>query len=206
MAKHPTTVPVWRAPHLPAMISAMPDSLAGRLLVASPKLVDPNFARSVICVCAHDENGALGVVINRPIEGIDPAALLPEWIALLGPEPVAYAGGPVEREAALGLGLLREPRDVGWTPVTGRLGLVNLGAPPDDFTADLEQMRVFLGYAGWSAGQLDAEIADEAWFVVDATERDPFTHDPHNLWRDVLRRQGGQLAMFAFFPPKPGLN
>jgi putative transcriptional regulator len=184
----------------------MVESLVGRLLVASPKLIDPTFARSVICVCAHDANGALGVVINRPLEGIDPAELLPEWRALLGPEPVAYAGGPVEREAALGLGLLRADGEARWTQVAGRIGLVNLGSSPDELGAELTEMRIFLGYAGWSPGQLDAEVEDDAWFVVDATEHDPFTHEPETLWRDVLRRQGGQLAMFAYFPPKPGLN
>jgi putative transcriptional regulator len=145
-------------------------------------------------------------VINRPLDGVDPAELLPEWRAMLGPEPVAYAGGPVERESAIGLGLLRTKGDAQWTPVTGRLGLVNLGSPPDELGAELAELRIFLGYAGWSPGQLDAEVADEAWFVVEATEHDPFTREPTTLWRDVLRRQTGQLAMFAYFPPKPGLN
>lgn len=184
----------------------MADSLAGRLLVASPKLVDPNFARSVVCLCAHDAGGALGVVLNRPLAGVDIAEHLPEWRAVLGSPPTAFAGGPVEPSAALALGRLRTGTpETGWTPVTSRLGLVDLRSVPDDLR-ELEEVRVFLGYAGWGAGQLEAEIAEEAWFVIPAAESDPFTREPASLWRDVLRRQGGQLAMFAYFPPEPGLN
>lgn len=185
----------------------MAESLAGRLLVASPKLVDANFARTVICVCAHDENGALGVVLNRPIAGVNVAEHLPDWRALLPGPAEPYQGGPVEPEAAIALGLARNRvPDSNWTPVSHRLGLVDLKSRPEDLGAELSALRVFLGYAGWSAGQLDREVADEAWFVVHARDEDAFTDEPSALWREVLRRQGGHLAMFAHFPPKPGLN
>ena len=184
----------------------MADSLAGRLLVASPKLVDPNFARAVVCVCAHDAGGAMGVVLNRPLPGVEVAEHLPEWRAALGDPATAFAGGPVEQSAALALGRLRGAAPgTRWTLITARLGLVDLRSEPRDLD-ELEEMRIFLGYAGWAAGQLEAEIAEDAWFVVAAAESDPFTREPDTLWRDVLRRQGGQLAMFAYFPTEPGLN
>lgn len=184
----------------------MADSLAGRLLVASPKLVDPNFARTVVCVCAHDADGAMGVVLNRPLPGVEVTEHLAEWRGALGGPATAFAGGPVEPSAALALGRIRGAAPgTRWTLITARLGLVALRSEADDL-GGLEEMRIFLGYAGWGAGQLEAEIAEEAWFVVAAAESDPFTRAPDTLWRDVLLRQGGQLAMFAYFPMEPGLN
>lgn len=185
----------------------MADLSAGRLLVASPKLTDPNFARTVICLCAHDENGALGVVLNRPIAGVDIAEHLPDWGGVLAPGAQPFQGGPVEPSAAIALGLLRRGEAATrWTPVTTRLGLVDLKSSPAELGGELEQLRVFLGYAGWTAGQLEAEVAEEAWFVVDGRDEDAFNDDPETLWREVLRREGGQLALFAHFPPTPGLN
>lgn len=185
----------------------MADSLAGRLLVASPRLVDPNFNRAVICLCAHDEDGALGVILNRPMVGVDVGAALPEWRDVLGPEPVAYAGGPVEPSSALALGLLRGAAAARWRPVNHRVGLIDLGSGPAGLgDGELEAMRVFLGYAGWGAGQLESEIAEDAWFVLNVEDTDPFSPEPENLWNHVLRRQGGRLAMFAFFPPTPNAN
>jgi putative transcriptional regulator len=185
----------------------MADFLAGRLLVASPKLVDPTFARSVICVCAHDANGALGVILNRPIAGVDIGEHLPDWAPLLPRNPQPFHGGPVEPEAAIALGLAAAGvPDANWTPVSRRVGLVDLKSHPADLSAEIVALRVFLGYAGWSPGQLEQEVADEAWFVVDELDDDAFTDAPETLWRDVLRRQSGHLAMFAHFPPTPGLN
>jgi putative transcriptional regulator len=70
----------------------------------------------------------------------------------------------------------------------------------------LEAARVFVGYTGWGAGQLESEIEEGAWFVVDVKETDPFTANPDTLYREVLQRQGGQLAMFAYFPPDASQN
>jgi putative transcriptional regulator len=181
------------------------ESLAGKLLVASPKLVDPNFHRSVVYLCGHDENGAFGVIINRPLTDVDVADHLPGWRAAASEPKVLFAGGPVEPSVALGLARPgRTPAPDEWTLLHDGLGLVNLGSSPDE--AGVAEIRVFVGYAGWSAGQLEGEIEEEAWFVVDSTPADPFSPDPAGTWRAVLRRQRGKLAMFAFHPPDPTMN
>jgi putative transcriptional regulator len=94
----------------------------------------------------------------------------------------------------------------GWSPVFGRVGLLNLGGEESVPLDDVSRFRLFGGYSGWGAGQLDAELAEEAWFVVDAAEADPFSDDPESLWRTVLRRQPGKLAMFAYFPDDLKVN
>jgi putative transcriptional regulator len=181
------------------------ESLAGKLLVASPKLVDPNFHRSVVYICGHDEKGAFGVVINRPLMDVDVGDHLPGWREAAAEPKVVFAGGPVEPSIALGLA-----RAVGavagehWTQLRDGLGLVNLGSSPAE--AGVAEIRVFVGHAGWAAGQLEGEIAEEAWFVVDSAPGDLFSADPASAWRDVLRRQRGKLAMFAFHPPDPTVN
>lgn len=185
-------------------------SLSGRLLVAAPRLIDPNFARSVVLVCRHDDDGALGLVLNRPTS-VTVGEALPGWVEPLAPPNVVFLGGPVHPEMAVGLGRLLPERSgradsEEWTPVNERLGLVNLGAPPAAEVGALEQLRVFAGYAGWSAGQLDFEVTSTDWFVVDAQEEDPFTAAPGGLWRRVLHRQRGPVALFADFPPDPSLN
>jgi putative transcriptional regulator len=184
--------------------------LTGRLLVAAPRLVDPNFSRTVVLVCRHDEDGALGLVLNRPTP-VTVAEALPGWVEVLAPPNVVFLGGPVQAEMAVGLGQLLaggagriESDD--WTPIDQHLGLVNLGVSPAAEVGSLERLRVFAGYAGWSAGQLDFEVSSADWFVLPAEEDDPFTAAPGGLWRRVLHRQTGPVALFADFPPDPSLN
>jgi putative transcriptional regulator len=112
----------------------------------------------------------------------------------------------VERTQVFALGLGRVAVDEPWwTRVTAEVGVLHLHRDPADLDG-VEDVRLFAGYAGWSAEQLEAEVAEEAWFVVDALPRDVFTMHPERLWQDVLRRQRGSLAMFALFPPDPSLN
>lgn len=184
----------------------MPDSLAGKLLVATPSLVDPNFARTVVLVCAHDENGAFGVVLNRPLNGFELSEHLPAWESYAKAPPVLFAGGPVDKSVAIGLALKEQDSATGdESPLPGGLALVDLSLPPEEI-AGLRTVRVFIGYSGWGAGQLEQEIEQEAWFVVAADESDPFAGEPEQLWKRVLQRQSGKLAMFAHFPPDPSLN
>lgn len=183
--------------------------LTGRLLIAGPRLIDPNFMRTVVLVCRHDEEGALGLILNRPT-GVPVAEALPDWMEPLAPPNVVFLGGPVQPEMAVGLGRLHQvhagrPDSDDWTPIDDRLGLVNLGAAPAAEVARLERLRVFAGYAGWSAGQLDFEVASGDWFVV-AEQFDAFTAAPEGLWRRALRRQPGTLRLFADFPADPSLN
>jgi putative transcriptional regulator len=179
----------------------------GRLLVATPKLLDPNFERTVVYVCFHDENGSFGLVLNRPVEEVDISDHLPQWGGRVTPPRVPFLGGPVETTAALGLvrGAGGEEPG-GWTPVGAGLGLVNLAHPPEESQVALEDLRIFLGYSGWGGGQLDAEIADGAWLVVDTAAGDLFSAHPEDLWRDVLRRQKGDVALLAFTPRDPRAN
>ena len=191
--------------------------LTGRLLVATPALGDSNFERSVVLILDHDEDGALGVVINRPTP-LDVAEVLPVWQPLATEPGVLFQGGPVALDSALGLALVPGEDDdeepLGWRRVVGRLGLVDLDVPPEVLAAEVSRLRIFAGYAGWGAGQLEDELAEGAWYVVDARfggsapddPGDAFTEQPEALWRTVLRRQGGDLAMVSTYLDDPSLN
>lgn len=187
----------------------MPGSaLKGRLIVATPELEDPNFRRAVVLVLEHDAQGALGVVLDRPLD-LAVAEALPEWSALAGEPPVLFAGGPVQPDAAIALGRLRhpcvDPAPFG-TAVAGDLVTVDLDADPPTTAAELVAVRVYAGYAGWGPGQLDAEVASGSWFVLEAEPEDAWSAEPAALWRAVLRRQPGGVAMFAGFPDDPTRN
>lgn len=185
----------------------MAESLAGKLLVASLSLTDPNFFRTVVLMCMHDEDGALGVVLNRPLDQEPIEGHLPQFAPLAAPPGVVFQGGPVQTGSALVLG---RHHDWVMTPTTnavvGRTALLDLARPFDELQPTLAEVRVFAGYAGWTAGQLESELEQEAWFVVDAFESDLFSGEPESLWREVLRRQPGKLAMFAFAPADPNVN
>jgi putative transcriptional regulator len=182
------------------------DQLRGRLLVAAPTLYDPNFFRTVVLVLEHGEEGAIGVVLNRPSETAVGESL-PDWNPLATDPGVVFAGGPVSPDAAIGLARTADVDHVdGWAPLFGHLGTVDLGRAPLDLPVDVQNLRVFAGYAGWSAGQLDGEVDSGGWFVLDAAPDDVFTSEPVGLWASVLRRQGGRMAMYATAPPHPSLN
>ncbi|MBT2209197.1 MULTISPECIES: YqgE/AlgH family protein [Actinomadura] len=184
----------------------------GLLLVATPQLEDPNFRRSVVLVVEHDlEGGTLGVVLNRPTE-VPVDRVLPPWAELVTGPSVVFQGGPVALDNALALARLPgEDEPLGWRALDGgtevaRVGLVDLDAPPALLAPELLQFRVFAGYAGWSSGQLHAEIEDGAWYLVQAEAGDVFAADPDRLWQEVLRRQDGDLAFVSTFPEDPTLN
>lgn len=176
-------------------------ALRGRLLVASTSLVDPNFANAVVLVLAHGDEGALGVVLNRPTE-VAVADTLEGWDQLASDPPVIFQGGPVALDSVIGVGrVLAGERDPGIQEVTGRIGVVDLDR--DAASSNLEAVRLFAGHAGWGPGQIEDEIDEGSWFVVDAEPDDVTTADPGELWRGVLVRQGG---VFATFPEDPSLN
>ncbi|HET9091484.1 MAG TPA: YqgE/AlgH family protein [Acidimicrobiales bacterium] len=190
----------------------------GRLLVAAPSLADPNFFRTVVLLLACDEDGALGVVLNRPSD-TPLAEIVPSW-ALHASEPgVLFSGGPVQPNAAIcvghtagGLELLEttlaglEGDLEGYSPLTGTIGTVDLHREPEEVAVSFAGLRVFKGYAGWGPGQLDDEIADEAWFVVDGRPEHILTPEPEGLWEAVLRHEGGWLSVLARHPVDPSLN
>lgn len=225
--------------------------LTGRLLVATPLLIDPNFRRAVVLILDHDEDGSLGVVVNRPTT-VDVATVLEQWAELATAPGVVFQGGPVALDSALGLAAItgdlgagrvpveqvngsesaespggaggtggespagaaeaggepveEDDEPLGWRRVRGRIGLIDLDAPPQILAAEMSSLRIFAGYAGWGAGQLEAEIEEGAWYVVDAELGDAFVAQPEELWRTVLRRQPGELAFVATFPDDPTQN
>jgi putative transcriptional regulator len=184
-------------------------STARRLLVSVPTLGDPNFFRSVVFVIEHTEDGALGLVLNQPTDsGVD--EVLDAWAPYAAPPAVAFVGGPVQtHEAVIGLARVRQVAGSdAWQPLLGPVGTVDLARDPLDAHPELDAVRLFAGYSGWGPGQLDGELEVGGWFVVDALPDDLLTPDPDGLWRTVLRRQGGDVAVSANYPlgEGPALN
>jgi putative transcriptional regulator len=178
-------------------------SLKGQLLLAAPSLVDPNFRRAVVLVGEHTEEGALGVVLNRPSETTVHEAL-PELTALVeGSEPV-HVGGPVQPSAIVVIADFVEPERAG-SLVLDTVGFLPSEVDPLE-VGELRQARVFAGYAGWGPGQLDGELEEESWIVEPALPEDVFTSEPDDLWSGVLRRKGGPYGVLALMPPDPSLN
>ena len=180
--------------------------LKGKLLVAAPPLADDNFDRTVVLMLEHSDEGALGIVLNRPTNHAV-ADALPEWSDRC-PEPaVLFTGGPVEDTAviALAVGAAGEPTD-GFAPLLGLIGTVDLEQDAALVLPQLSSLRVFVGYAGWVGGQIEDELEAGAWIVADRADRDPFTDHPESLWRTVLGRQHGPLAWLAHFPDDPSAN
>jgi putative transcriptional regulator len=188
--------PAWRLP--PA---------AHRLLIAAPSLADPEFFRTVVFLIEHDETGSVGVIINRPSHA-PVGQILPDWQDVMSEPAVVFNGGPVQRDGALGLGRLAGATDAGngLRAVSGGLALVDLDADPAEVSVGAASLRVFAGHAGWSVGQLEAEIAEDAWFVVAGGLEDVFARHPGTLWRSVLRRQPTPLSLLSTYPVDVGLN
>lgn len=181
-------------------------SLTGQLLVATPALADPNFDRAVVLLLDHDEDGSLGVVLNRPTP-VDVSDILQGWAEFADDPGVVFQGGPVALDAALGVAVIPGTEGpLGWRRVHGAIGLVDLEAPPELLAAELGSLRIFAGYAGWGAGQLEEELAEGAWYVVESEPGDVFAPEPERLWRSVLRRQRSELAMVATYPDDASLN
>lgn len=179
------------------------ESLRGHLLVASPALLDPNFHRTVVLVTEHTDEGAAGLVLNRP-SLVEVAAAVPQLEEVMDDDEQVWVGGPVEPEAVLVLGEFLDPNDAA-VPLFESLGFPSLDEPEEIVTATTRR-RVFAGYAGWGAGQLEDEIANEDWILEPALADDAFTEEPDALWSDVLRRKGGIYELVARMPDDPSLN
>jgi len=173
------------------------DSVRGKLLVASPGLTD-FFRRTVVLVLEHNEDGAVGLVLNRPSETpVDDA--VPDLPVLVGAEEVVHLGGPVGPESVMLLGRFDYP-DEAASIVLDDLGVVDPGLDNPALSA----VRVYAGHAGWGPGQLDGELEADAWIVEPAQPEDPF--DEGDLWSDVLDRKGGGYTLLARMPEDPSLN
>jgi putative transcriptional regulator len=180
------------------------DSLRGQLLVASPALLDPNFARTVVLVVEHNDEGAMGIVLSRPSSAPVAEAVPPLEELVADDEPV-FVGGPVEPAAVVVLAEFEDP-EAAAVLVFGDLGFLRSDADPSVLESAARRFRVFAGYSGWGAGQLEAELEEPSWIVEPPELEDVFTDDPEHLWNTVLRRKGGQFALLATMPPDPSMN
>jgi putative transcriptional regulator len=179
--------------------------LRGQLLIASPALLDPNFHRTVVLIAEHDdEAGAMGVVLNRESE-LPVADAAPVLGDIVEPGAMVYEGGPVQRTAVVILAQFHDPAKA-MVPVFEDVGFVGGDVDFDALGPDVSRARVFAGLAGWSPGQLEAELEREDWILEPARAEDVFSDDPGALWASVLERKGGSFALVARMPPDPSLN
>lgn len=180
------------------------ETLKGKLLIAMPMLNDPNFRQSVILMCEHGPEGALGLIINRPTE-VAVSTLIEDFPKLAGGKWV-YAGGPVAKNGMLILcrgdatfenhNVLEDvylAKDLDELKTPGALG-------PDG------EIRCCLGYAGWAPGQLEGEMSSGAWRTLPADAALIFDADPTLIWPQMMRRFGPEWAFYATMPFDPNLN
>jgi putative transcriptional regulator len=186
-------------------MAAQPDQLRGKLLVASPSIVDPNFSRTVVLLTEHGAEGAMGLVLNRPAESTV-SDVVPDldWIA--DPQDHVHVGGPVAATSVIVLAEFEDPSRAALL-VEGDLGFVPAEVgDPGELAASLRRRRIFAGHAGWGPGQLEAELEEDSWIIGDAQRDDAFAEEPLDLWAAVLRRMGREYALLATMPPDPSLN
>tara|TARA_B100000686_G_C16694429_1_gene919629 strand:+ start:61 stop:606 length:546 start_codon:yes stop_codon:yes gene_type:complete len=179
-------------------------SLRTRLLIATPELIDPNFYRSVIYILEHNEEGAMGLVLNRTFQ-INAEEAIPRWAERLKPPKYLHCGGPVSESSLLGIANIPSENLEGAVLLLGTIGILDLHKHPDELPG-VDSVRLFSGYTGWTAGQLDSEIAVGGWIVVDAKPEDLLTNSPQKLWSSVLHRQKGLLGLLSAYPDDPSVN
>ena len=179
-------------------------SLRGKLLIASPALLDPHFARSVVLIAEHTEEGAMGVVLNRPSDA-EAAVAVGELDGIVAPGDLVYEGGPVQTSDVIVLAEFNDP-SLAAAVVLGDVGFLSSHGDPEELADCLRRTRVFAGHSGWMPGQLDAELEEASWIVVDAQIDDVFAPDPDELWGEALERKGGAFAVLARAPDDPSVN
>jgi putative transcriptional regulator len=180
------------------------ESLQGQLLVSAPSLLDPQFRRTVVLIAHHDEEGAMGLVLTRPSD-VAATEAVPSLVGLPGSDEPVYVGGPVQPGAVVALAEYEEP-DLAAAIAFADVGFLPAEADSDELAGMLRRVRVFAGYAGWSPGQLESELEEEAWIVEPAVADDVFASDADLLWPAVLTRKGGQFALLARMPLDPSVN
>ena len=177
--------------------------MRGHLLIAGASLLDPNFHRTVVLVGHHDEQGAVGVVLNRQSD-IEVAEAAPPLAGLVEARARLFIGGPVQPRSAVVVADLVHPDRV------EVLAFGSIGFLPEETDAEaiggLRRARVFAGYAGWGSGQLEAEVEEGSWIVELALPEDVFTDEPEALWGEVLRRRGPEYRHMSTMPLDPSLN
>jgi putative transcriptional regulator len=180
------------------------DSVRGQLLIAGPTLQDPNFWRTVVLVVEHSDDGALGLVLNRPSESTVGEAV-PELITVTDPGDDVLVGGPVGQQAVIVLADFEDPDEAALIAFDN-VGVMAGGGPSDEFGNGVRRARVFAGHSGWGPGQLDGELERGDWILEPAQYTDAFAPEPTELWAAVLERKGGSYALVARMPTDPTLN
>ena len=178
------------------------DSLRGRLLIAGANLFDPNFRRSILLIADHDDQGAVGVILNRPA-GVSVREAAPDLGDLVEPDEPLFIGGPVQPQAAVVVAEFEDPAQASLLAF-GAVGFLT-GQDPRTI-GGLRRARVFAGYAGWGPGQLDLEMEQDSWLTEPALPEDVFTEDAGRLWTSVLRRKGTDFQVLATMPFDPSSN
>jgi putative transcriptional regulator len=181
------------------------ESARGQLLIAGPALLDPNFWRTVVLIVEHNDEGALGVVLNRPSETtvLDAVSQLEQLVD--ADEPV-FVGGPVQPSSVIVVAEFEDPSDAALVAFDD-VGVLGAGAAPGEIGGPrVRRARAFVGHAGWGPGQLDGELERGDWIVESARREDAFADDPKELWGAVLTRKGGSYALLARMPPDPSVN
>jgi putative transcriptional regulator len=179
-------------------------SLKGRLLLATPALFDPNFRRTVVLVGEHGEEGAMGLVLNRPAD-VTVGEAVPALAVVTGDEARVHVGGPVQPEAVLVLAEFEDP-EAAATLVVGDVGFASSEGDLEELAGAIRRARVFAGYSGWGPGQLEAELEEESWLVEPAEGVDLFPEPGDDLFGSVLRRKGGTYRVLALMPEDPSSN
>ena len=185
------------------MVTPISAPQRGCLLVATPQLEDPNFRRSVVLLLEHGAEGSLGVILNRPSD-ISTEQVLPGWVEGRGITPRCFLGGPVQTNALVAL----VPTSATWkglTAVTEQIALLDIEEELDVAQEDRENVCLYLGYSGWSQGQLQVELEEGAWWVFES-EPDDLISDPFQCWSRVLSRQNSPARLIALHPDHSYLN
>jgi putative transcriptional regulator len=180
------------------------ESARGQLLIAGPALLDPNFWRTTVLVVEHNDEGALGLVLNRPSE-TSVGEAVPQLEDLIDPDDLLFIGGPVQPAAVIVLAEFEDPGDAALIAFDD-IGVLGTGTSPDEPVAGVRMGRAFVGHAGWGSGQLDSEIERGDWILDPAQREDAFSSDPRELWAEVLTRKGGSYALVARMPTDPSVN
>jgi putative transcriptional regulator len=180
------------------------ESLKGKLLLASPVLEDPTFARSVVLVAEHTDEGAMGLVLNRPAD-VTVGDSAPELEELVDAREPIYVGGPVQPTAVIVLAAFTDPGAAGLL-ISDDVGFLSAQLDLAESAAVTQRTRVFAGHAGWGPGQLDDELEEESWIVEPPLREEIFSEDSEQLWAAVLRRKGREYALLSTMPPDPSVN
>jgi putative transcriptional regulator len=173
------------------------ESLRGHLLIAAPSLFD-YFRRAVVLMIDHSDEGAMGVVLGRASEARVEEAV-PDLAPLAGEDAMVHLGGPVSPESVVAVGDFEDPDQAGLR-IVATVGTLD----PDQLDVGVRRLRVYAGYAGWAAGQLEEEIDQGGWIVERAAPDDAFADG--DVWATALQRKGGKYALLATMPADPSRN